>query len=169
MSSHVILALGMQGCFLSEGGSVFVGPEARDSLQRYLSSSCCAKNTVVYASALVRHADDPLFGNDLVSCLPGSVDASTDSLGVPSLVRVVHSRPDLTSQPHFKTDLMRRDIDFITVVGAETHGSVLHTAMSLSYLGYRVEVPVGLTFSRDNYLKESSLSLLSLTCGVTLL
>lgn len=169
MSVHVVLAVGMQGCFLSEGGATFLGQPLKDSLLSYLSGALVERNTVVYSSRMIRHADDPLFSNDLSSCLPGSVDSESVCPEDSRVIKVVHSRPDVTSQQQFKSDLLRRDVDYVTIVGAESHGAVLHTAMSLSYLGYRVEVPVSMTESRDMYLKDSALSLLSLSCGVTLL
>lgn len=157
----------MQGCFLSEGGSFFIGKESTDSLLAYIGSEAKKPGTVVYSAAMVRHADDPMFLNDAASCLAGSAD----SVRVPAApaINVIHSRLDVLSQPQFRSDLHKRDVDYITIVGSETHGSVMHSAMSLSYIGYRVEVPSSLVFSRDRYLHDSSLSLLSLTCGVAIL
>lgn len=159
----------MQGCFLSGGGSFFIGKDSADSLLAYLGSEAKKPGTVVYTAAMVRHADDPLFLNDAVSCLAGSADSVRVSIAPVTAINVVHSRLDVTSQPQFRSDLLKRDVDYITIVGSETHGSVMHSAMSLSYLGYRVEVPSSLVFSRDRYLHDSSLSLLSLTCGVVIL
>ena len=171
MSVHLVIGMGLQNCYFHEQGTLYTADgmfttQMLDKSRQYLSS--LRGNFRVCLPFLVRRSDDSYYQNDQSYCMVGSMDTAVvvQFAANRTYEYIQVSRPNLLSSPAFKTYLQHLVIDKITMFGAESHSGVLLSAASLRDLGHSVTVRSDLVSSRDTYLNDAALSLMSVSAGV---
>ena len=174
MRVHLVICMGLQNCYFSEQGPLHTtdGMFTQQLLGNISSYLCSLRgNTRVCLPFLVRRADDNYYQHEPSYCMVGTHDTAIVSQFAANRAwdYIQVSRPNLVSSQDFRTYLSKNDIDHVTILGTETHQGILLSAASLRDLNYMVTVQGSLVASRDQYLHDTAMSLMSLTAGVDVL
>ena len=166
MRTDLYLAMGLQACFFSPEGTFYLGEDRSKKLLSDILSFLNGKSTVMLTTSIHR-PDDGFYGSEPTSCIVGSRDV----VMMPEVpgrykLRAVCERPNLLHNQQVKNLLSSIDIATVHIVGAETHSCVLFTAAAMRDANHRVIVHPGLLASRDSYLHDSALTIMSSTLGV---
>jgi len=162
----VLIALNLQNSFLSETGSVYMGEKAeilkvrvQDFLSRFQGKKIFSRET---------HAEqDDFFITDKTH----SVATTPDHEIHKDLKKYVDIKDDKSRynalyKTNIEMELRLSKTKNITLIGLETHTSVLFTAESLRNRSYDVTVVEPCVMSRDDYLHGCAIAIMRNSLGV---
>lgn len=162
----MLFVMNAQNSFLSQDGSVYMGEKAETLKVRLLDYVSSYRGKVLFFREI--HAmDDTFFINDKTH----SIATTSDCLIHSSLKGKTgnffdHNRFDSFHGTQLETHLKKEKVSSVTMVGVETHTSVLFTAEGLRNRGYPVTVIEPCCMSRDDYMHACSISLMANFLGV---
>jgi len=169
MRKDVIVAINLQENYFSDKGSSFLGEGAKSVLQEIkdcLASLDPKKYEIVYTRD-VRPPMDPFYGHQRTQCIVGTDDVNMVKglSGAKSYV-INASKPSSAWGTSLYFEISRNEPEHVFLVGAETHSAILFTAAELRYRGIPIYVPEGMTVSRDEYMYNASIAIMSDVLGV---
>jgi nicotinamidase/pyrazinamidase len=157
-----------QNSFLDPTGSVYMGEKAeilKTRLQDYLPHSTDKK--IFFRE---KHAEsDEFFSSDKTHSIVNTPEFQIES----SLQKYIDMLIDTTRYSGFYDTgldslLKREKISAVTVIGLETHTTVLFTVEELRNRGLKVSLIEPLLASRDDFLHNTAISLMINNLGVSL-
>jgi len=155
-----------QNSFLSQDGSVYMGEKAETLKVRLLDYISSYRGKVLFFREI--HAmDDTFFVNEKTHSIATTTDCLIhNSLRGKTCNFFDHSRYDSFHGTSLEPHLKREKVTSVTMVGVETHTSVLFTAESLRNRDYPVKVIEPCCMSRDDYMHSCAVSLMANSLGV---
>jgi len=168
MSNNVVLACGLQRAYFNSEGTKYLGERAeilKVRMVEFLKS--VSKDTVIYYIREVHQTNDTFFLNCKSYALVGTPDIEIPEVfkTYPKFI-VNTTRYNALYRTPLESELKKLSPKIITVVGVETHTTILYTAEELRNIGYEVVVPEPLTCSEDDYLHTAGINFLSNTLSV---
>lgn len=169
MRKDVIVAINLQDNYFHSSGSSFLGEKALPVLQEIkdgLASANPDRFEIVYTRD-VRPPADPFYGHQKTQCVVGTSDINMVKglTGAKSYV-INAPKPSAAWGTSLAYEITRNEPSMVYLVGAETHSAILFTAAELRYRGIPVCVPEGLTVSKDEYMYNAAIALMSDVLGV---
>ena len=162
----ILFVMNAQHSFLSSSGSVYMGEKAETLKVRLLDYISSYSGKKVFLRE-VHAMEDSFFRSDKTH----SIATTSDCLICDSLRRfqaeyVDHNRYDAFYATNLENYLKRQKVKSVTVVGLETHTSILFTSESLRNRGYDVTIVEPCCMSRDDYMHAASISLMANFLGI---
>lgn len=162
----VLIALNLQNSFLWEEGSVYMGEKAEilkvrlnDFLSRFRGKKMFSRETHAEQDDFFitdkTHSIATTPDHDIHKDLKKYVDLKDDK-----------SRYDALYNTKIEMQIQNCKTKNVTLVGLETHTSVLFTAESLRNRGYDVTVVEPCVMSRDDYLHGCAIAIMRHSLGV---
>lgn len=166
---NLILVMNMQHGYFDPQGTSYLGGQALTVAKRIFVflSSLDRKCSHVLLTRDLRSVEDSFFagqrsinyvGTKDVEILPGFQDLADGVVNT--------CRPSALSGSVLLAEMKKLDIGKVVLVGAETQSSLCFTAADLRFRGYQVTVPEPLAVSRDAYLHNFAITLLTSELGV---
>ena len=155
-----------QNSFLSKTGSVYMGEKAEtlkirlgDYLSTYSGKSLLFRE--------VHAMEDSFFVGDKTH----SIATTPDCTIYEGIKRTPgdffdHTRYDAFHGTSLESHLKREKVTSVTLLGVETHTSILFTAESLRNRGYSVTVIEPCCMARDDFMHDCAISLMANFLGV---
>jgi nicotinamidase-related amidase len=166
---NVLILLNFQWNYFSSNGSAYLGPKAKDLKIRIVEfvNTLDRRAWSVVQSKDIRSPEDDFYAHQKTQCTVGSKDIiMLDGITFPGILVVPATRPSAVYKTQLLNEIKKHNTEEIAIIGTETHAAVLFTASDLKLAGYKVTVVEPLTMSRDDYLHNSAISVLSDTVGV---
>ena len=166
VSKDILLAMNLQNSFLDKAGTIYMGEKAEILKVRLVDYLATYKGKKLFFREI--HAmQDNFFVNDKTH----SVATTPDCVIHPMLKNLATTFMDHTRyDPFYKTDLdthlKKEKVESVTLVGLETHTSVLFAAESLRNRGYAVTVIEPCCMSRGDYMHDYAVTLMANFLGV---
>lgn len=162
----MLLVMNAQNSFLSKSGTVYMGEKAEILKIRLKDFISGFEGKRVFSKEL-HPMGDKFFGGEKTHSIP----TSPDTLIIPELKPFVDNVVEKTRYDAFykttlESFLAREKVKAITLMGVETHTSVLFTAEELRNRGFEVKVIEPCTMSTDNYMHNYAISLMRNSLGV---
>jgi len=160
---NLVICCGLQKAYLNPKGSRYLGEKA-DILDIRLKSyfkSLNLQENVVYLVREIHQPDDSFFLNKKSGSLVGS-----DDIEIPEFYRAYSKlvfnimRYNAFYQTPLDSEIYKLKPRTVTVIGVETHTTILFTAEELRNRGYNVVVIEPLVTSNDDYLHNIGITLL---------
>jgi nicotinamidase-related amidase len=168
MRKNVVLALNLQQNYFEESGTSFLGPQAKDAMDRIKKYLSTLDNSweIIY-SLDIRSPGDMFFESQRTQCMVGTRDViAVQGLKGSNHHSLISSRPSAMWATPLTHYLKKLEPASVVIIGAETNSSVLFTAGDLRCSGYPVTVPERLVVAKDEYLHNAAISIMSDTLGV---
>lgn len=167
----VILACGLQKAFLDPKGSKYLGERSETlkvRLKSFFNTPLCS-NSIIYLIREIHEQGDDFYQAQKAHSLVGSLDIEIPEIFKPHFKLIINSsRYSSFHQTPLESELHKIKPDKVTLVGFETHTSILFTAEELRNRGYNVSIFEPLVTSEDDYLHAAGITLLRNFLGVTI-
>jgi nicotinamidase-related amidase len=163
---QILLVMCPQNSFFDPKGSVYMGEKAETlkvRLEDYMGSFPGRK---IFFREKHGESDD-FFSNDKTHSIVNSFDFNVyDSFKKYADIFYDKTRYSAVFNTGFEIFLKKEKISMATIVGVETHTSVLFTAEEVRYRGIEVSIVEPLLASRDDYMHGYAVSLMTNFLGV---
>ena len=162
----MLFVMNAQDCFLSPQGTVYLG-EAAETLKIRMASYLSTYSGKRLFLREVHAMDDTFFVNESTHSIATTQDCAICSqLKDKASDFFDHFRYDSFHGTSLESYLKREKVTSVTMIGVETHTSILFTAESLRNRGLSVTVIEPCCMSRDNYMHDSAISIMVNYLGV---
>ena len=162
----ILFLMNPQNSFLAQAGSVYMGEKAEVLKVRLLDYLSSYKGKKLFFREI--HAmDDSFFVNDQTHSIATTPDCTIHDIFKGHQGNFFdHSRYDAFYGTTLDAYLKKEKVTSVTLVGLETHTSVLFTAESLRNRGFVVTLVEPCCMARDDYMHANAVSLMANFLGV---
>lgn len=167
--SKVTIACGLQKTYLHARGSSYLGDGVLKFKDRWLDhiKSSKRRGDLIFFTREIFNKDDPFLSGITTRSLVGTDDTHIIDKYKEYIDFIVNvNRYDALYMTSLSSELNKIKPDEITLIGVETHTSILFTAQSLRNRDYTVKVPESLTTASDDYLHAIGITIMSDALGV---
>lgn len=166
--SDIILGMRLQRAYFHPQGVLYLGERARIlqiRIEKFLES--VGSGVVIYFTREIHQANDTFFRGVRSHSTVGSPDIEImESLKrFPKLI-INTNRHNAFYRTPLDSELSKMHTKKVTIVGVETHTSVLFTAEEFRNRDYDVVVPEPLVMSHDDYLHSAAINIMSQSLSV---
>lgn len=166
--SQVIIACGMQKAYISSSCSRYFGQRTetlKERLKDYFTK--VPKDSIIFFTREVRQSNDSFFRTSKSYGLVGTPDIEIPEIFKPYPKFIINTtRHSAFYKTPLESELHKIKPSLVSLVGFETHTTVLFTAEELRNREYEVHIEEPLVISEDDFLHTAAINILSNTLSV---
>lgn len=163
-----LFVMNAQNSFLSKDGSVYMGDKAEILKVRLTDYLSTYQGKVLFFRE-VHAMEDTFFINDKTHSIATTQDCVICDIFKGRVKDAYdHIRYDAFHETILDSCLKREKVTTVTMIGIETHTTILFTAESLRNRGYGVTIVEPCCMSRDDHMHNCAISLMTNFLGVRL-
>ncbi|RKY81812.1 hypothetical protein DRQ07_03100 [candidate division KSB1 bacterium] len=155
-----LLALNLQNSFLSEKGSLYMGEKAETLKIRVMDFLSKFSGKKIFVRE-IHGKEDTIFMSEKTHSIANSYDCEIhENLRKFADLKDDKTYYDALYNTEIETLIKKQNTKDITVIGLETHTSVMFTVNSLCNRGYNVSVIEPCVMSREDYLHGCAITIM---------
>lgn len=166
--TQIVIACGMQKAYLSKGSVRYFGDKTETLIERlkdYFTKA--SKDSIIFFTREVRQPNDTYFRTSKSYGLVGTEEIEIPEIFKPYTKLIINTtRHSAFYMTPLESELHKLKPSKVSLVGFETHTTVLFTAEELRNRGYDVYVEEALVLSEDDYMHTAAINILSNTLSV---